>query len=663
MATQYDTAIQQLYVAYFNRPADAAGLAFWGNVATNNGGSTTAISAAFASSTEYQVAYNQTTNAGVVTQIYQNLFGRPPEAAGLAFWVKALTDKSITVDNMVTTIASAAQGTDKVAFDSKVVVANAFTAALDTPAEQAGYSGADANVAAKALLSGIKTAAQATAAIVPATLDASVAAVIKAGVPFTLENGLAALGTAQKAIADFLDTAVVLDASGNEVENVKASDIAAYVVRAETAVAADITVGSYVLGNDANGDGDTSDVGDTPATLPGVKAALIAEQKTANATALTTAQTALTAAQTAVAGVTGLTNAIAAATSAEEAALEAATDAQIALVNQSAAQQSLTVRNTANFTIATDADSITFTPKTGTPTQVVVAELKDGVWSIPTGVTAANYPGLTEVVAAQNAVIATTIEAAEAQENAIFAQVEVEFRDRSTDGTDALKLIPFTSGEVTVGSSGVPTIANIRDELAALRTDPVANADAIDDFLGAIDTFLAENDAARADLIVTREAAVKVASDRIADLTKDLSALDTAKALATELKGLNDALDVTIADFDAADYVEPSMITGAKFGTTGSDIFVFADTSATISSFGRSGDDVLYVGTGYSLNEGKLTAGVNTTLEVFFAQKGANAEITIETKAYGSESGDVEVITLTGVNVTDLNFDNGIITL
>jgi len=661
MATQYDTQIQQLYVAYFNRPADAAGLAHWAG-AMAQGVTAAQISAAFAGSLEYQVEYSQATNAGVVAQVYQNLFGRAPDASGQAFWVKALTDKTMTVENMVTTIAAGAQGTDKVAYDSKVVVATAFTAALDTDAEKAGYSGADANKAAKALLSTIKTTAQATAAVVPATLDASVAGVIKAATPFSLETGLAALGTAQKAIADFLADAEVLDASGEAIENPDADDVAAYVVDAETDVAALITVGDYEIGVDVDADGDYTDVGDTAPSLPGVKAALIAEQTSANAKALTAAQKVLTDAQTVVSGVAGLNNAIAAATSAQEAAADAAEAAQLAVLAETQAQQSLAVRNS-TFTVGGVADStITLTPKAG-GTAILVAEFKDGAWSIPTGVTAATYPGLTEVVAAQNAAIATAVEAEEAAENYTFAQVEVEFRDRSTAGTDALKAIPFASGEVTVGTSGVPTIANIRDELNALRSQD-ADTDA---FLTAVNKFLTDNDAARAQDVIDANTGVKTAQDAITAFEKALNTYDDAKAVAAELKGLTDAYTEALGDFEGNDYVEPSMITGAKFGTTGADIFVFdaaaTPATASITSFGRSGDDVLYVGTGYTLNEGKLTAGVDTALEVFFAQKGANAEITIETKAYGSDSGDVKVITLTGVSIEDLSFNDGIITL
>jgi len=662
MATQYDTQIQQLYVAYFNRPADAAGLAHWAG-AMAQGVTAAQISAAFAGSLEYQVEYSQATNAGVVAQVYQNLFGRAPDASGQAFWVKALTDKTMTVENMVTTIAAGAQGTDKVAYDSKVVVATAFTAALDTDAEKAGYSGADANKAAKALLSTIKTAAQATAAVVPATLDASVAGVIKAATPFSLETGLAALGTAQKAIADFLADAEVLDASGEAIENPDADDVAAYVVDAETDVAALITVGDYEIGVDVDADGDYTDVGDTAPSLPGVKAALIAEQTSANAKALTAAQKVLTDAQTAVSGVAGLNNAIAAATSADEAATEAAEAAQLAVLAETQAQQSLVVRNS-TFTVGGVADStITLTPKAG-GTTVTVAEFKDGAWSIPTGVTAATYPGLTEVVAAQNAAIATAAEAIEAEENLLFANVEVEFRDRSTAGTDALKLIPFASTEGPKPAAGaVPTLAQIRDELNALRSEEKSTTA----FVTAVEKFLTDNDAARAQDVIDANTGVKTTQDAITAFEKALSTYDDAKAVAAELKGLTDAYTVALGDFEDNDYVEPSMITGAKFGTTGADIFVFdaaaTPAAASITSFGRSGDDVLYVGTGYTLNEGKLTAGVDTALEVFFAQKGANAEITIETKAYGSDSGDVKVITLTGVSIEDLSFNDGIITL
>jgi hypothetical protein len=54
MATTYHVAIEQLYVAYFNRPADRAGLAYWEAVAQARQGDLAGMSAAFAASTEYR---------------------------------------------------------------------------------------------------------------------------------------------------------------------------------------------------------------------------------------------------------------------------------------------------------------------------------------------------------------------------------------------------------------------------------------------------------------------------------------------------------------------------------------------------------------------------------------------------------------------------------
>ena len=36
MATSTETQVQQLYVAYFSRPADVAGLAYWTNILATN---------------------------------------------------------------------------------------------------------------------------------------------------------------------------------------------------------------------------------------------------------------------------------------------------------------------------------------------------------------------------------------------------------------------------------------------------------------------------------------------------------------------------------------------------------------------------------------------------------------------------------------------------
>jgi len=166
--------VQKLYVAYFNRPADTLGLAFWMN------STPAAASAAFSTSAEYAATYAGMSNAQVVSAIYTNLFGRAAEPAGITYWGGLLQSGAISVSNAVTQIAGGAQGTDLAAYNSKVTAATAFTTALDTSAEIVGYSGTTANNAAKAWMNGITDAASATAATVATVLNASIGTVVAA---------------------------------------------------------------------------------------------------------------------------------------------------------------------------------------------------------------------------------------------------------------------------------------------------------------------------------------------------------------------------------------------------------------------------------------------------------------------------------------------------
>jgi len=181
-------AVQKLYVAYFSRPADAAGLTYWEGVVAANNGSTAAISETFANSQEYKDTFAGQSQYQVVNTIYMNLFGRPAEPAGLAYWGQALINGTFTVAEAVTTIADGAKDSDATAYANKVKAATAFTEALDTSAEILGYSGTAANLAAKTWLAGVTTDASLTTAVVPATLNASIATVISTGSASTGQN-------------------------------------------------------------------------------------------------------------------------------------------------------------------------------------------------------------------------------------------------------------------------------------------------------------------------------------------------------------------------------------------------------------------------------------------------------------------------------------------
>jgi hypothetical protein len=170
MATDYKNEVQKLYVAYFSRPADVAGLNYWTGILQNNPAGYELISHTFATSPEYQAAYAGMSNAQVVNAIYEHLFSRDAEAGGLAYWTDLLDRHIVTVDNAVRDISKAAVNQDKFAFDAKVAVAGAFTTRLDLPEEQKAYAGANNQLAIN-YVANVKDLATAAAGMDPGNID------------------------------------------------------------------------------------------------------------------------------------------------------------------------------------------------------------------------------------------------------------------------------------------------------------------------------------------------------------------------------------------------------------------------------------------------------------------------------------------------------------
>ena len=87
--------VTRLYFAYFLRIPDTGGLFFWVN-AFKSGTPLDSISAAFAGSAEFQTRYGSLNNTEFVTLVYNNVLARPPDAAGLSFWVGQLDSGALT---------------------------------------------------------------------------------------------------------------------------------------------------------------------------------------------------------------------------------------------------------------------------------------------------------------------------------------------------------------------------------------------------------------------------------------------------------------------------------------------------------------------------------------------------------------------------------------
>lgn len=139
--------VQAAYVAFLGRPADKLGLDFWTSMLDGDPANAKLglIKANLAGSAEYHSLYQQASGKAIIDSVYEHLFSRHGDSAGIEFWDSMLTAGKIDISNMVTSIASAAQGSDLLVYHGKVAVAQAFTAALDEPEEIMSYDGARAN--------------------------------------------------------------------------------------------------------------------------------------------------------------------------------------------------------------------------------------------------------------------------------------------------------------------------------------------------------------------------------------------------------------------------------------------------------------------------------------------------------------------------------------
>ncbi|MGG7606481.1 DUF4214 domain-containing protein [Massilia sp. BKSP1R2A-1] len=188
MATDYTNEVQKLYVAYFGRPADPTGLNFWTNQLQTNPNFYQTISATFSTSNEFKAMYAGLDNRALVTEIYDNMFARAPDADGLNFWVNALNNGTISFDNAVSFIANGARNNDAIIINGKVSVATEFTKHIDTDAERAAYDGMAANQIAIDYISGVKDIMSGAQRMDAGQIDATIAKIVGTPSGMTIDD-------------------------------------------------------------------------------------------------------------------------------------------------------------------------------------------------------------------------------------------------------------------------------------------------------------------------------------------------------------------------------------------------------------------------------------------------------------------------------------------
>ena len=145
--------VMRAYVAYYGRPADSSGLAYWANRMVLEGGSLDSIIADFGVSKEFTDRYGSLTRTDLVKGIYRQLFGRDPETAGLNYYVGELTAGRRTLQTIALDVLFGAQNEDATIVANRLAAAKNFTSGSVRPGINPGDFDGDAMAAVLASVS------------------------------------------------------------------------------------------------------------------------------------------------------------------------------------------------------------------------------------------------------------------------------------------------------------------------------------------------------------------------------------------------------------------------------------------------------------------------------------------------------------------------------
>lgn len=133
-AAAYFETVQKIYIAFYQRPADPAGLKYWAEQIDLAGGNPNAVITAFGTQPESIALYGEVTAANIGTvldKIYQAAFSRTPAEAEKAYWTEQFNAGGITASSMALAVVLGAQNADAASVANKLTVANEFTAQVD----------------------------------------------------------------------------------------------------------------------------------------------------------------------------------------------------------------------------------------------------------------------------------------------------------------------------------------------------------------------------------------------------------------------------------------------------------------------------------------------------------------------------------------------------
>ncbi len=152
----YTAQITAIYLAYYGRPADVIGLAYWNSALITASGDLAAIINAFGTSDEATSLYSSSSNVAKINSIYLALFNRSADAGGLIYYAGLLDNGTKSQASIALDILNGATGDDLTLITKKLLVSADFTAAMQADATaMIAYAGTTAATTARTMLSAV----------------------------------------------------------------------------------------------------------------------------------------------------------------------------------------------------------------------------------------------------------------------------------------------------------------------------------------------------------------------------------------------------------------------------------------------------------------------------------------------------------------------------
>lgn len=125
-----ENAVFRSYIAFYGRPADPGGLAYWSDRLEAAQGSLTEIIDAFGNSPEYQDRFASLTPEALITNLYQQVLGRAPDSDGLAWYLDLLVTGQSTLPRIALSILDGAINQDARVIGNRVQSAHHYIARM-----------------------------------------------------------------------------------------------------------------------------------------------------------------------------------------------------------------------------------------------------------------------------------------------------------------------------------------------------------------------------------------------------------------------------------------------------------------------------------------------------------------------------------------------------